>query len=159
MRLIASAMLFTALLTGQAFAAGDALSLKANADFLAANAKKPGTVSMPGIQYQVLKKGNGAQPTHHDCVTVNYKGSLIDGKVFDQSKPDKPVTFPASAVIPGWIEAIQMMHVGEKWRLVIPAGLAYGKGGAGHGVIPPDQTLIFEIEMLKVSPASQLGCE
>ena len=157
MRVIVSAALSVALVTGLAFAAGDALSPKANADFLTANAKKPGTVSVPGIQYQVLKKGTGAQPGRHDCVTVNYKGSLIDGKVFDQTKPGTPATFPAGALIPGWVEALQMMHAGDKWRLVIPAGLAYGKGGAGD-VIPANQTLIFELELLKVAPATDAGC-
>jgi len=156
MRLIASAMVTAALLTGSAFA-GD-LSARANTDFLAANAKKPGTILVPGIQYTVLKKGTGAQPTRHDCVTVNYSGSLIDGKVFDSTKPGKPATFPAGALIPGWVEALQLMHAGDKWRLVIPSGLAYGKSGTGEGTIPGDQTLVFELELLKVTPATELGC-
>jgi FKBP-type peptidyl-prolyl cis-trans isomerase len=139
-------------------AAGDPLGAKANGAYLAANAKTHGVVVLPGIQYQVLKKGSGAQSSRHDCVTVNYKGSLIDGKVFDETKPGAPATFPAGMLIPGWIEALQMMHEGDKWRLVVPAGLAYGKSGAGNGVIPPDQTLIFEIELLKVSPMTQEGC-
>jgi FKBP-type peptidyl-prolyl cis-trans isomerase len=134
------------------------LSPEANAAFLAANAKKPGVVSVPGIQYEVLKKGKGAQPGRRDCVTVYYKGSLIDGKVFDHTDPGKPAVFPANALIPGWVEALQMMHAGDKWRLVIPSGLAYGNSGAGNGLIPPDQTLLFDIELLKVSPPTEKGC-
>jgi FKBP-type peptidyl-prolyl cis-trans isomerase len=128
------------------------LSEAANAAYLADNAKKSGVVSVPGIQYEVLKKGDGPQPNRKDCVTVNYKGSLIDGKVFDQTQPGQPATFPAGRLIPGWVEALQLMHGGDKWRLVIPAGLAYGKDGAGDGVIPPNQTLVFELELLKVIP-------
>jgi len=134
------------------------LSAEANAAYLADNARKPNVIAVPGIQYEVLQKGTGAQPARHDCVTVNYKGSLIDGKVFDRTEPGKPATFPANRLIPGWVEALQMMHVGDKWRLVIPAGLAYGKNGAGNGVIPPDQTLVFEIELLKAFPPSETGC-
>ena len=127
------------------------LSAEANDKFLVDNAKKDGVISVPGIQYEVLQKGTGAQPTKHDCVTVNYKGSLIDGKVFDKTEPGQPAVFPAGRLIAGWVEALQMMHEGEKWRLVIPAGLAYGKDGAGNGLIPPGQTLVFEVELLKVS--------
>jgi len=151
MRLTVTTLLAAALLTSSAFAAGNALSDRANADFLAGNAKKPQVVSVPGIQYEIIKHGNGAQPARHDCVTVYYKGSLIDGKVFDETKPGKPATFPANALIPGWVEALQMMHAGDKWKLVIPAGLAYGRAGA-EGAIPPNQTLIFEIELLKIAP-------
>ena len=157
MRLITSVVLSAALMTGSALA-GD-LSPRANVDFLTANAKKADTVSVPGIQYQVLKKGAGAQPGHHDCVTVYYSGSLIDGKVFDATKPGKPATFPANGLIPGWVEALQLMHVGDKWRLVIPSGLAYGKTGTGDGTIPGGQTLVFELELLKVTPATDAGCE
>lgn len=158
MRPILSVILAAALLTSSALAGSDPLGAPANAAYLAANAKKTGVVSVPGIQYQVIKRGRGAQPGRHDCVTVNYRGSLIDGKVFDQTKPGKPATFPAGALIPGWVEALQMMHAGDKWKLVIPAGLAYGKTGAGNGAIPPNQTLVFEIELLKVFPAPQGGC-
>jgi FKBP-type peptidyl-prolyl cis-trans isomerase len=134
------------------------LSAEANAAFLAENAKKGGVVSVPGIQYEVLKKGTGAQPERHDCVTVNYRGTLINGKEFDKTEPGKPAVFPAGRLIPGWVEALQMMHVGDKWRLVIPPGLAYGKAGAGDGLIPPDQTLVFEIELLKAAAPTEAGC-
>ena len=153
-----TAMLAVALLTSPAFAGGDPLSAAANDAYLTANAKKAGVVSVPGIQYQIIKRGRGAQPGRRDCVAVNYKGSLIDGKVFDETKPGKPATFPAGALIPGWVEALLMMHVGDKWNLVIPPGLAYGKTGAGKGLIPPDQTLVFEIELLKVTPPTSAGC-
>jgi FKBP-type peptidyl-prolyl cis-trans isomerase len=133
------------------------LSAEANAAYLAENAKKSGVVSVPGIQYEVLKPGNGPQPTRRDCVSVYYKGMLIDGRVFDQTEAGQPATFPTGRLIPGWTQALQMMHAGEKWRLVIPAALAYGHEGAG-GVIPPDQTLVFELELLKVIPVGQPGC-
>ena len=131
-------------------------SAQANKAYLASNAKKKGVAVVPGIQYRVLKAGKGAQPGRHDCATVNYKGWFIDGKVFDQSKPGQPITFPVGGVIAGWTEALQMMHVGDKWQVVIPSGLAYGKSGAGDGAIPPNQTLVFNVELLKVSP-SQMG--
>jgi FKBP-type peptidyl-prolyl cis-trans isomerase len=152
-----TALLAITVFVAPAFASD--LSIRANDAFLAANAKKSGVVAVPGIQYEVLKKGNGAQPDRHDCVTVDYKGSLIDGKVFDETKPGKPAVFPAGMLIPGWVEALQMMHVGDKWRLVIPPGLAYGKTGAGNGLIPPNQTLVFELDLLKVSPTTQAGCQ
>ena len=161
MRMIAFMALAGAGLALAAFAAepeAAALSAGANAAFLVDNAKKAGVVSAPGIQYEVLKKGNGEQPSRHDCVTVYYKGSLIDGKVFDQTEEGKPAVFPANLLIPGWVEALQMMHVGDKWRLVIPSGLAYGREGAGDGLIPPDQTLVFEIELLKAAPQTTRGC-
>lgn len=139
--------------------AGDLLSSGANEAFLGANAKKAGVTALPGIQYEVLKRGDGAQPTRRDCVTVYYKGSLISGKVFDETKPGEPATFPVGALIPGWISALELMHVGEKWRLVIPAWLAYGRAGAGQGVIPPNQTLVFEVELLKVFAPGPAGCQ
>jgi len=160
----AISLLFVAGLVGLAACPGKAnpnsalLSPEANDRFLADNAKKGGVISLPGIQYEVLQRGTGAQPTKRDCVTVNYKGSLIDAKVFDKTEPGKPAVFPAGRLIAGWVEALQMMHVGDKWRLVIPAGLAYGKEGAGQGLIPPNQTLLFEVELLKVSAPQNGVC-
>jgi FKBP-type peptidyl-prolyl cis-trans isomerase FklB len=130
--------------------AGD-LGSKENADYLAANAKRTGVVTLPGLQYEILKSGNGGQPGRYDCVTVRYKGSLIDGKVFDESAPGNPATFLVSMLIPGWVEALQLMHEGDLWKLVVPPALAYGNKGTGSGTIPPDQTLVFEVELLKVS--------
>ncbi|MBV8976085.1 MAG: FKBP-type peptidyl-prolyl cis-trans isomerase [Alphaproteobacteria bacterium] len=129
---------------------------QASKSFLSANAKKKGVVVVPGIQYRVLKAGKGAQPGRRDCATVNYKGSFIDGKIFDQSKPGQPITFGVGQVIAGWTEALQMMHEGDKWELVIPPGLAYGRSGTPDGTIPPNETLVFEVELLKVAP-SQMG--
>jgi FKBP-type peptidyl-prolyl cis-trans isomerase len=155
MRLKSLAVLTAILLS----AAGDAaLAGDPQVDFLTTNAKKPGVVSVPGIQYRVIKSGKGAQPGHRDCATVNYKGTFIDGKVFDQSKPKEPVTFPVGGVIAGWTEALQMMHAGDEWELVIPAGLGYGKTGTPGGPIPGGATLIFDVELLKVSPSEMGQC-
>ena len=119
--------------------------------YLAANRIKPGVVVTPsGLQYRVITAGTGRKPYASDQVTVHYRGTLIDGKEFDSSiARNEPATFPVGGVIAGWIEALQMMPEGSKWELVIPANLAYGSRGAG-GVIPPDATLIFEVELLKI---------
>ena len=136
---------------GTAQASPDPLSAAANSDYMNANAHKPGVVVMPGIQYRVIKSGKGSQPDRSDCVSVSYKGSLINGKVFDATKPGESATFPAGRLISGWTEALQLMHEGDEWELVIPAGLAYGKKGTGDGLIPGNQTLVFDIQLLKVS--------
>lgn len=153
-------LVFTALLLGAEQGRCDPvpLSAEANTAYLANNAKKQGVVALPGIQYEVLKQGDGPQPGRHDCVTVNYKGWLIDGKVFDQTEPGKPANFPANLLIPGWVVALQLMHTGDTWRIVIPSELAYGKPGIGDGLIPPDQTLVFEVELLKVYAPTRKGC-
>lgn len=103
-----------------------------------------------GLQYEVLEEGTGAQPQSGDQVTVHYTGKLIDGTVFDSSvERGEPATFGVTQVIPGWVEALQMMKEGAKWRLFIPSNLAYGPNGAG-GVIGPNATLIFDVELIKV---------
>ena len=103
-----------------------------------------------GLQYKVIKEGSGAKPTLYDKVTVNYKGSLINGTEFDSSyKRSQPATFPVNGVIHGWTEALQLMKTGSKWQLFIPSKLAYGEAGAG-GVIPPNAMLIFEVELISV---------
>lgn len=119
--------------------------------FLAENGKKEGVVTTAsGLQYKIVKKGNGKKPGLNDNVTVHYKGTLIDGKEFDSSyKRGEPVTFPVGGVIPGWTEALQLMDEGAKWQLFIPAGLAYGERGAG-AQIGPNSTLIFEVELIKI---------
>jgi len=127
------------------------LGLKNKADgdaFLAANKAKPGVESLPdGLQYMVLTQGTGAQPTPSDTVTVNYRGTLIDGTEFDSSyKRGQPASFPVGGVIKGWTEALQKMTVGSKWKLFIPSELAYGENG--QRTIPPNSTLIFEVELL-----------
>jgi FKBP-type peptidyl-prolyl cis-trans isomerase len=126
--------------------------------FLKENAKKEGVVTLPsGLQYKILKTGTGKTPTDTNTVTTNYKGTLLDGTVFDDSySRGEPASFPVNGVIKGWTEALKLMKEGDKWQLFIPANLAYGDRGAGNGVIPPGATLIFEVELLKVeeSPAA-----
>jgi FKBP-type peptidyl-prolyl cis-trans isomerase len=119
--------------------------------FLAANKARQGVKILPsGLQYKVIKEGNGAQPKLTDQVTVNYRGTLVDGKEFDSSyKRGEPTTFPVNEVIKGWTEALPLMKEGAKWELYVPAALAYGDHGAGHD-IPPNATLIFEVELLTV---------
>ena len=119
--------------------------------FLAANKAKEGVVTLPsGLQYKILKEGTGPKPTASDTVVCNYKGTLIDGKEFDSSyKRGEPATFPVGGVIKGWTEALQLMPVGSKWQLFIPADLAYGDRGAGAD-IGPGATLIFEVELMSI---------
>lgn len=126
-------------------------NLKAGEAFLAENTKKEGVVTLPsGLQYKVIEEGSGKTPKAADTVTVNYRGTLIDGTEFDSSyKRGEPATFPVGGVIAGWTEALQLMKEGAKWQLVIPPGLAYGERGAGP-VIGPNSTLVFEVELIKV---------
>lgn len=119
--------------------------------FLAENKKKEGVKTLPsGLQYKVIKAGTGKKPKLGDTVTTNYRGTLMDGTEFDSSyKRGQPATFPVSGVVPGWTEALQLMEEGAKWQLFIPPNLAYGERGAG-GVIGPNETLIFEIELISI---------
>ena len=119
--------------------------------FLAANSKKEDVVTLPsGLQYEVLVEGNGKQPTAADRVQCHYEGTLIDGTLFDSSvKRGEPAVFGVTQVIPGWVEALQLMKEGAKWRLYIPYQMAYGEHGAGE-MIPPYSALIFEVELIKV---------
>lgn len=121
-------------------------NLKKGQDFLTENAKREGVkTTESGLQYEVLTAGEGASPAETDEVSVNYKGTLIDGEVFDEGEG---VTFQVNQLIPGWVEALPMMKVGSKWKLFIPAELAYGPGGAGK--IGPNSALIFEMELLSI---------
>jgi FKBP-type peptidyl-prolyl cis-trans isomerase FklB len=119
--------------------------------YLAANAKKPGVVTLQsGLQYRVITEGKGKMPKATSTVTANYVGKLIDGTEFDSSfKRGSPSTFPVNRMIKGWIEALPLMKEGSKWELVIPPSLAWGESGAG-GVIPPNATVVFEVELLAV---------
>jgi len=125
---------------------------KEGVDFLAANKTKEGVkVTESGLQYKVLSAGTGKMPTAASNVTVHYTGKLIDGTVFDSSvERGEPATFGVSQVISGWTEALQLMHVGDKWELYIPYELGYGDRGAG-AQIPPFSTLIFEVELISVN--------
>ena len=119
--------------------------------FLTENAERDGVVTLPsGLQYEVLAEGDGATPGRRSTVVVHYSGTLIDGTPFDSSiERGRPATFPVNRVIAGWTEALQLMRVGDKWRLFIPADLAYGDKGVGP-IIAPGSTLIFEVELLEV---------
>jgi FKBP-type peptidyl-prolyl cis-trans isomerase len=147
--IVAALMAFAVL---PASAADPALSEAANAAFLAANAKKPGVVvELSGLQHRIIHSGYGARPRQYDSVTVYYKGSLINGKVFDSTEQGLPATFVVNKLIPGWTEALQLMREGDHWEIVIPAKLAYGMRGAGDA-IPPGQTLVFDLELVKAEP-------
>jgi FKBP-type peptidyl-prolyl cis-trans isomerase FklB len=137
----------------EAAAAGEANKKEGEA-FLAANKSKEGVQTLPdGLQYKVLTAGNGPKPTATDTVVCNYKGTLINGTEFDSSyKRGQPVTFPVGQVIKGWTEVLQMMPTGSKWEVFIPSDLAYGPQGPGRGPIGPNQTLIFEIELVSIQP-------
>jgi FKBP-type peptidyl-prolyl cis-trans isomerase FklB len=126
-------------------------NLAAGEKFLAENKTKPGVVTLPsGLQYKILSEGQGDSPTAQDQVTVNYKGTLIDGTEFDSSyKRGTPATFGVGGVIKGWTEALQLMKPGAKWELYIPAALGYGERGSGP-LIAPNSTLIFEVELISV---------
>ena len=119
-------------------------------EFLAANKDKPGVkVTDPGLQYQVVREGNGPKPKENDRVKVHYLGTLIDGTTFDSSyERQTPAEFPLNGVIKGWTEGLQLMSVGSKYKLFIPGELAYGADG--QGPIPPNSTLVFEVELLEI---------
>lgn len=119
--------------------------------FLAANKSKAGVVTLPsGMQYKILTAGTGPKPTATDTVTCNYRGTLLNGKEFDSSyKRGQPASFAVGGVIKGWTEALQLMPVGSKWQLFIPADMAYGDRGAGAD-IGPGETLIFEVELISI---------
>jgi FKBP-type peptidyl-prolyl cis-trans isomerase len=125
--------------------------------FLAANKAKPGVETLPdGLQYTVLTAGTGATPGATDTVTVNYRGTLLDGTEFDSSyKRGQPATFPVGGVIKGWTEALQKMSVGSKWKLFVPSELAYGENGQRS--IPPNSVLIFEVELLDTKAAAPIA--
>jgi len=135
----------------KAHAAGEA-GRKEGEAFLTANKAKPDVTALPdGLQYKVLKEGTGPKPTANDTVSVNYRGTLLNGTEFDSSyKRGQPVSFPVGGVIKGWTEALQLMPVGSKWQLFIPAELAYGDNPPPGSGISPGDALIFEVELLSI---------
>ncbi|WP_298106706.1 FKBP-type peptidyl-prolyl cis-trans isomerase [uncultured Bacteroides sp.] len=130
----------------------NAANIEAGKKFLEENKKRPGVITLPsGLQYEVVKEGNiGKYAKATDRVKCHYEGTLIDGTLFDSSiKRGEPAVFGVNQVIPGWVEALQLMPEGAKWKLYIPSDLAYGAQGAGE-MIPPHSTLIFEVELLQI---------
>jgi FKBP-type peptidyl-prolyl cis-trans isomerase FklB len=128
---------------------------KEEKSFFAENKKKEGVITLPsGLQYKIITQGTGKTPKTTDTVTVNYRGTLINGTEFDSSyKRGQPATFPLKGVIPGWTEALQLMKEGSKWQLFIPSNLAYGDKSAGN-IIGPNSALIFEVELISVHESS-----
>lgn len=126
--------------------------------FLDENKKKEGVVTLPsGLQYKVIKEGSGEMPKPTDTVTVNYRGSLINGTEFDSSESHgQPATFKVNGVIPGWTEALQLMKAGSKWQLFIPSALAYGERAVGRD-IGPNSTLVFDVELLSIEGSAGKG--
>jgi FKBP-type peptidyl-prolyl cis-trans isomerase FklB len=137
-------------LTAKASAAGEK-NIAEGKTFLEENAKKEGVITTDsGLQYKIISSGDGKQPTANDTVTTHYKGTLIDGREFDSSyKRNAPASFPVKGVIKGWTEALQLMHVGDKWQLFIPSDLAYGPSKRSE-LIEANSTLIFELELLGI---------
>ena len=135
----------------EANAAGEK-AMKEGQAYLETNKKKKGVKVLPsGLQYEVIKEGTGAIPKSTDNVSVHYTGTLIDGTEFDSSvKRGQPATFPVNGVIKGWVEALQLMKVGSKWRLVVPADLAYGANPPQGAPIPPNAVLVFDVELLNI---------
>jgi FKBP-type peptidyl-prolyl cis-trans isomerase len=135
----------------QAMIVAAAENKKIGEAFLAENGKKEGVVTLPsGLQYKILKAGDGRKPTEVDTVECNYRGTLLNGSEFDNSyRTGKPAAFKVTGLIPGWTEALKLMSAGSKWQLFIPPQLAYGDRGAG-GVIGPNAALIFELELLSI---------
>lgn len=135
-------------------AAEEALSPSANAAFLAANAKKPGTIIRPsGLQYRVLRNGTGRRPGGNDVVRVAYSMRLINGALVDSTTPVLPATLAMSSnSLAGLAEALALMHEGDHWQLVIPANLAFGGKSAVNGAVPPDQTLLLDVTLVSASP-------
>ena len=129
----------------------DRKNIEKGKSFLKENAKRPGVVTLPsGLQYEVITEGNGKKPSATDRVKCHYEGTLIDGTLFDSSiKRGEPAIFGVNQVIKGWVEALQLMTEGAKWKLFIPSELAYGAQQAGE-MIPPHSTLIFEVELIEV---------
>jgi FKBP-type peptidyl-prolyl cis-trans isomerase len=148
-------LVLVALLGGPALAAGPYdLSPEGNARYLADYAARKDVTKMAsGLMYRVLESGTGTSPvSRFDTVTVEYQGWLVNNRIFDRSRPQETTTFVVGGVIPGWTEALMKMKVGDRWQIVVPANLGYGENGMNN-IIPPDQTLVFLIRLVKVEYA------
>ncbi|AYC34346.1 FKBP-type peptidyl-prolyl cis-trans isomerase [Pseudomonas cavernae] len=147
--LTASFRVIREVMQAEAQAKADAAAAAGRA-FLVENAQRAGITQLPsGLQYEVLTAGEGAKPSREDSVRTHYHGTLIDGTVFDSSyERGQPAEFPVGGVIAGWVEALQLMNTGSKWRLYVPSELAYG--GQAAGSIPPHSVLIFDVELLEI---------
>jgi FKBP-type peptidyl-prolyl cis-trans isomerase len=145
-------------LMAKAWAVDDALSIEANQKYLEENAKKKGVIVRPsGLQFRILQNGYGKRPTSTDTVKVYYTGTMINHIVFDGTSPGLPASFKLNSVIPGWIEALQLMREGDHWLLTIPPNLGYGVRGSTGGDIPPNQVLVFDLKLLETTPAARKG--
>ncbi len=121
------------------------------AEFLTANKEKEGVVTLPsGVQYKILKAGEGRKPTDADTVVCNYRGTTLDGTEFDASEPGKPLAMKVSFLIPGWREAMKLMPVGSEWRIFIPSQLAYGERSRGNEIVGPNEVVILQVELLAI---------
>lgn len=141
-------------------AADDALSIDNNLKYLAENKLKKGVITRPsGLQFRILQNGYGKRPQSTDTVKVYYTGKLINGVIFDGTSPGLPASMKLNQVIPGWIEALQLMREGDHWLLVIPPNLGYGVRGSPDGgqAVPPNQALVFDLKLLETTPAPKKG--
>jgi FKBP-type peptidyl-prolyl cis-trans isomerase len=155
MRLLLLALTLLLAVSFPVLAADEALSAAANAAYLADNAKKSGTILRPsGLQYRVLRHGAGKRPGGNDVVRLAYGIRLVNGTLVDSTTPVLPASFAMGSVgLAGLAEALSLMHVGDRWQLVIPSNLAFGGKGAMNGAIPPDQTLLMDVTLLSASPS------
>jgi FKBP-type peptidyl-prolyl cis-trans isomerase len=138
----------------------DALSIDANLKYLEDNKVKKGVITRPsGLQFRIIQNGYGKRPQRTDTVKVYYTGTLINKVIFDGTSPGLPASFNLSTVIPGWIEALQLMREGDRWLLTIPPNLGYGVRGSPDGgqAVPPNQVLLFDIKLLETTPAPKRG--
>jgi FKBP-type peptidyl-prolyl cis-trans isomerase len=139
-------------------AANDALSIENNLKYLDDNKKQKGWIVRPsGLQFRILQNGYGKRPQSTDTVKVYYTGKLINGTIFDGTSPGLPASMKLNSVIQGWIEALLLMREGDHWQLVIPPNLGYGARSMGDGLIPPNQTLWFDIRLVETTPAPRKG--
>jgi FKBP-type peptidyl-prolyl cis-trans isomerase len=145
-------------LVAKAWAVDDALSIEANQKYIENNKKVKGVIVRPsGLQFRILQNGYGKRPQSTDTVKVYYTGTLINHIVFDGTSPGLPASMKLNQVIPGWIEALQLMREGDHWLLTIPPNLGYGVRGSPGGEIPPNQVLVFDLKLLETTPAAHKG--